>query len=77
MHEQDLADGYGRVELPHALAWKCPNANRDWIWQFVFLRGHRWVSAQTGEQGRHHVTSRSRKRQSGRLCEKPGCTRAR
>ena len=33
--QQDLADGYGRVELPHALARKYPQANCEWRWQFV------------------------------------------
>jgi len=55
IHQQDSADGYGRVELPHALARKYPNANREWCWQFVFPQEHRWVNAKTGEQGRHHV----------------------
>jgi len=55
IHQQDLADGYGRVVLPYALARKYPNANREWAWQFVFPQEHRWVNAKTGEQGRHHV----------------------
>jgi integron integrase len=55
IHEKDLADGYGRVELPHALARKYPNANRDWRWQFVFPQERRWRNPQTGEQGRHHI----------------------
>ena len=55
MHERDVADGYGGVDLPHALGRKYPNANRQWAWQFVFPQEHRWVDSQTGEQGRHHV----------------------
>ena len=55
IHQQDLADGYGRVELPHALARKYPNANRRWCWQFVFPQERRWRNRQTGEQGRHHM----------------------
>ncbi len=55
IHRQDLADGYGRVELPHALARKYPNANREWRWQFVFPQERRWRNATTGEQGRHHI----------------------
>jgi integron integrase len=55
IHQRDLADGYGRVDLPHALARKYPNANREWHWQFVFPQEHRWVNPRTGEQGRHHV----------------------
>ena len=54
-HERDLADGFGRVELPHALARKYPHANREWRWQFVFPQQKRWVNRQTGKQGRHHV----------------------
>jgi len=55
IHEQDVADGYGRVELPHALARKYPNANREWCWKFVFPQERRWRNSQTGEQGRHHI----------------------
>jgi len=36
LHEHDLAAGSGRVYLPHALARKYPNANREWRWQYVF-----------------------------------------
>jgi integron integrase len=32
LHRQDMEDGYGRVYLPHALAKKYPNANREWAW---------------------------------------------
>lgn len=36
LHEQDLAKGFGAVQLPHALERKFQNANREWCWQFVF-----------------------------------------
>jgi len=36
LHEKDLADGCGSVYLPYALERKYPNANTDWIWQYVF-----------------------------------------
>ncbi|MEQ8847134.1 integron integrase [Botrimarina sp.] len=55
IHQQDVADGYGRVDLPHALVRKYPNANREWCWQFVFPQERRWRNAKTGEQGRHHI----------------------
>jgi len=35
-HEQDLEEGAGAVHLPHALARKYPNAEREWCWQCVF-----------------------------------------
>jgi len=55
IHQQDLSDGYGRVELPHALGRKFPHADREWRWQFVFPQERRWVNRQMGKQGRHHV----------------------
>ncbi len=35
-HERDLAEGFGRVYLPYALAEKYPNADREPAWQYVF-----------------------------------------
>ena len=55
LHRQDLADGYGRVRLPHALRRKYPHAPVEWGWQWVFPQQHRWHDTQTGEQGRHHL----------------------
>ena len=54
-HAEDVAEGFGRVTLPGALAKKYPNANREWVWQFVFPQAKRWHDAKTGEEGRHHV----------------------
>ncbi len=36
LHQQDLEKSYGSVYLPFALERKCKNADREWIWQFVF-----------------------------------------
>jgi hypothetical protein len=36
LHQQDLEKGYGSVYLPFALERKYKNADREWIWQFVF-----------------------------------------
>jgi site-specific recombinase XerD len=36
LHEKDLAAGLGAVWLPGALRVKYPNAEREWIWQWVF-----------------------------------------
>src|ERR1035437_4758124 len=35
-HQQDLADGFGSVHLPFALARKYPNTEKEWCWQYVF-----------------------------------------
>lgn len=55
IHKQDLADGWGRVQMPMALDRKYPNAPVDWRWQWVFPQEKRWKNARTGEQGRHHM----------------------
>ncbi len=55
IHARDLAAGWGRVVLPHALDRKYVNANVEWGWQWVFPQDHRWTNPQTQEQGRHHV----------------------
>lgn len=55
LHRVDLEEGYGRVELPHALDRKYPNAAVEWAWQYVFPSQNRSVDPRTGRVGRHHV----------------------
>lgn len=55
VHEQDLRDGWGAVELPGALARKYPNANREFGWQFLFPAQSRWSNTEAGQQGRPHI----------------------
>ncbi len=55
IHEKDLADGWGRVQMPDALDRKYPSAPYEWSWQWIFPQESRWVNSLTGEQGRHHV----------------------
>jgi integron integrase len=55
LHQRDLQEGAGMVELPGALRAKYPNACRDWPWQWVFPATRRHVDEQTGEQRRHHI----------------------
>ncbi|MCS6804707.1 MAG: integron integrase [Acidobacteriota bacterium] len=55
VHEKDVRDGWGRVQMPDALDRKYPNAPADWCWQWVFPQENRWRNQRTGEQGRHHV----------------------
>jgi len=59
LHKSDLADGYGRVELPFALARKYPNAAREFAWQYVFPSGQRSVNPRNGEVGRHHLDEKN------------------
>ena len=53
-HETDLKNGLGQVPLPHALARKYPNADREWGWQWVFPASSHYVD-QTGIRHRHHL----------------------
>lgn len=55
LHDQDLIDGCGDVELPDALARKYPRAPYEWGWKFVFPSHKRSVDPRTGAIRRHHV----------------------
>ncbi len=55
IHAQDLADGWGRVQMPQALDRKYPNAPAEWRWQWVFPQENRWRNPNTREEGRHHI----------------------
>jgi len=55
IHEQDLARGYGSVYLPFALERKYPNANREWIWQYVFPATKLSRDPRSGAVRRHHL----------------------
>jgi len=55
IHEADLRVGAGYVELPSALARKFPNADRDWIWQWVFPATRQYLRPTTRKLHRHHL----------------------
>jgi len=55
LHDQDVAEGFGEVYLPHALDKKYPAAGREWGWQYVFPSGNRSVDPRSGVVRRHHV----------------------
>jgi integron integrase len=55
LHAQDLAEGFGAVELPYALERKYPNAATAWGWQYVFPARHRSHDPRSGVIRRHHV----------------------
>jgi integron integrase len=55
LHQQDLDRGYGKVYLPFALERKYLNANREWIWQYVFPSGNISTDPRSGIVRRHHL----------------------
>lgn len=59
LHESDLAEGYGRVYLPFALARKYPQADREFGWQYVFPSSKRSVDPRSGIIRRHHLDEKN------------------
>ncbi|MBO9717667.1 MAG: integron integrase, partial [Pseudoxanthomonas sp.] len=55
LHARDLACGLGRVNLPHALARKYPNAATELAWQYVFPATRISVDPRDGVRRRHHI----------------------
>jgi integron integrase len=56
LHTKDLADGYGAVYLPYALARKYPNAATEWSWQYLFPAPRRSRDPRSGLLRRHHLS---------------------
>ena len=54
-HETALAEGYAGVELQKGLARKYPNADQEWIWQYVFPAPKPSRDPLSGEIRRHHL----------------------
>jgi len=59
LHASDLAEGFGEVLLPDALASKFRAAARQWGWQWVFPSALRSVDPRTGVIRRHHLHAES------------------
>jgi len=56
LHAEDLTRGYGSVYLPFALERKYPNADREWIWQYVFPSDRLSKDPRSGVVRRHHIS---------------------
>jgi integron integrase len=55
LHDRDLAEGFGTVYLPFALARKYPNTEKTFHWQYVFPSPTLSVDPRSGRRQRHHV----------------------
>lgn len=62
LHEADLANGFGSVQLPFALARKYPNADREWGWQYVFPSGKFSTARGDTVLRRHHLDEKNLQR---------------
>jgi len=55
LFEQELAEGWADVYMPHALAKKYTGAGKSWIWQWVFPAKNRSRDPRTKKMRRHHI----------------------
>jgi site-specific recombinase XerD len=55
LHEQDLADGFGEVYLPHKLEQKFSNARKELVWQYLFPAKSRSIDPVSNHEMRHHI----------------------
>ncbi len=55
LHERDLAEGFGEVYIPAALARKYKKAAMETGWQYVFPGKKRTIDPRSGQERRHHV----------------------
>ena len=55
VYEQDLTQGTAGVYIWQALERKYPNAEREWIWQYVFPAKSLSVDPRSGKVRRHHI----------------------
>jgi integron integrase len=62
-HERAMANGYGGVELPYALARKNPTAHLQWSWQYVFPASRPSTDPRNRCRRRHHIHEESVQRQ--------------
>lgn len=58
-YREDLARGFGEVELPGRLDKKNPSAGWAWEWQYVFPAGGFSVDPRSGRRRRHHIIESS------------------
>jgi len=55
IHREDLANGYGEVELPYSLARKYSRAAWEFGWQYVFPASGLSRDPRSSRVGRHHI----------------------
>lgn len=71
LHQRDLRQGFGIVDLPYALERKYPTAGGEWSWQYVFPSRSRSYNRRTGRAQRHHLSAsgmRRAVREAAKLC---------
>lgn len=75
LHQEDLANGLGDVEMPYALARKYPRGAWDFGWQYVFPAAGLSKDPRSGRVGRHHIYETSIQRAVKTAAQKAGIVR--
>jgi integron integrase len=55
MHDEDIKNGFGYVSLPNGQDKKYPNANKEFIWQYLFPMSHISKDPRSGKMIRFHI----------------------
>lgn len=72
LHERDIEAGFGHTWLPYALDRKYPNADREWLWQFVFPSATRSPDRTDGVIRRFHMSPKTIQHAMRRAAQKSG-----
>ena len=72
LHAQDVAEGFGAVWLPHALARKLKGANRTFGWQYLFCAKQLSRDPRSGAWRRHHLDDAVLTRALKMACKRTG-----
>ena len=75
LHERDLENGYGFTWLPGALERKYPNADREWIWQYVFPSSCVSPDRSDGVLRRFHMSPRTIQKAMRRAVQQSGISK--
>jgi integron integrase len=55
IHQKDLAQGYGFVDLPDAIRRKYPQAEKEFKWQYIFPATRKFYNAESQQTIRYHL----------------------
>ena len=75
LHQDDLANGFGHVYLPGALARKYPNAEREFRWQYVFPSSKISEDPRSRARRRHHTHESNLQRHIKAAATRAGITK--
>lgn len=74
-HQEDLAQGYGEVFMPNALAKKYPQAYRQLGWQYLFPSSRLSMDPRSDRRRRHHVDESGLQKAVKQAAEAAGITK--